>query len=122
MEVHHPKAFDDVCKENNVSTVEQALECKDLWDTNNEVSICYRCHKNVESLRTKLRNIFFHSCPRISWYSAIFRQVFGERCKVTPVWFNERLNKKSTLIEVSINHSYSLRNFYCDSSIFMALP
>ena len=30
LEVHHPKAFDDVCKENNVSTVEQALEYKDL--------------------------------------------------------------------------------------------
>ena len=25
LEVHHPKAFDEICKENNVSTVEQAL-------------------------------------------------------------------------------------------------
>ena len=58
LEVHHPKSFDDICKENNVYTVEQALECKELWNVNNGVSICYRCHKDVEKLRTKLRNIF----------------------------------------------------------------
>jgi 5-methylcytosine-specific restriction endonuclease McrA len=58
LEVHHPKSFDDICKENNVYTVEQALECKELWNVNNGVSICYRCHKDVEKLRTKLRNMF----------------------------------------------------------------
>src|SRR5919199_2236654 len=58
LEVHHPKAFDEICKENNVYTVEQALECKELWNVNNGVSICYRCHKDVEKLRTKLRNMF----------------------------------------------------------------
>jgi hypothetical protein len=30
LEVHHAKTFDDICKENNVSTIEQALECKEL--------------------------------------------------------------------------------------------
>jgi UV DNA damage repair endonuclease len=58
LDVHHPKTFDDICTENNVSTIEQALACKELWDTNNGVSICYTCHKDVEKLRTKLRNMF----------------------------------------------------------------
>jgi hypothetical protein len=58
LEVHHPKAFDEICNENNVSTIEQALECKELWNANNGISICYSCHKNVEQLRTKLRNMF----------------------------------------------------------------
>jgi formamidopyrimidine-DNA glycosylase len=58
LEVHHPKAFDDICKENNVTTVEQALECE-LWSMNNGSSICYRCHKDVEKLRTNLRNMFW---------------------------------------------------------------
>ena len=61
LEVHHAKAFDDICNENNVSTVEQALECKELWNMNNGVSICYRCHKDIEKLRTKLRNVFYLS-------------------------------------------------------------
>jgi hypothetical protein len=42
LEVHHTKAFDDICKENNVSIVEQASECKELWSVSNGVSICYR--------------------------------------------------------------------------------
>jgi hypothetical protein len=59
LEVHHPKAFDEICNENNVSTIEQALECKELWNINNGISICYRCHKDIEKLRTKLRNMFW---------------------------------------------------------------
>ncbi len=58
LEVHHPKSFDDICTENNVSTTEQALACKELWDVNNGISVCYRCHKDVEKLRTKLRTMF----------------------------------------------------------------
>jgi hypothetical protein len=59
LEVHHPKSFDEIFKENNVSTVEQALGCEELWSMTNGVSICYRCHKDVEKLRTKLRNMFW---------------------------------------------------------------
>ena len=59
LEAHHAKTFDEICKENNVSTVEQALECKELWNVNNGFSICYTCHKDVEKLRTKLRNMFW---------------------------------------------------------------
>ena len=58
LEVHHPKSFDDICKENNISTIEQALSCKELWNISNGISVCYRCHKEVEKLRTKLRNMF----------------------------------------------------------------
>jgi hypothetical protein len=58
LEVHHPKSLDDICKENNVTTIEQAIACEELWNVNNGVSICYICHKYVESLRTKLRNMF----------------------------------------------------------------
>jgi len=32
LEVHHAKAFDEICKE--------------LWNVNNGISICYRCHKD----------------------------------------------------------------------------
>jgi hypothetical protein len=45
LEVLHAKAFDDICNENNVSTVEQALVCKELWSVSNGVSTCYKCHK-----------------------------------------------------------------------------
>jgi hypothetical protein len=63
LEVHHAKASNDICKENNVRTVKEALACKELWKPNNGFSICYNCHKDVEKLRTKLRNMFL--LPRI---------------------------------------------------------
>jgi hypothetical protein len=56
--VHHAKTFEDICNENYLSRVEQALDCKELWNTKNGVSMCYKCHKDVEKLRTKLRNMF----------------------------------------------------------------
>ena len=59
LEVHHPKAFDDICKENIISTVEQALGCEELWSMCNGISLCYTCHKYIENLRTKLRNMFY---------------------------------------------------------------
>ena len=59
LEVHHAKTFDDICNENNVSMIEQALECNELWNLNNGVSICYGCHKEVEKLRTKLKCVLF---------------------------------------------------------------
>jgi hypothetical protein len=59
LEVHHAKTFNDICKDKDVSTVEQALACKELWNLNNGVSICYSCHKDVEKLRRKLRNMFY---------------------------------------------------------------
>ncbi len=58
LEVHHAKSFDDICNENNVSTVGQALECNELWSLGNGVSVCYKCHKDLEKLRSKLRNMF----------------------------------------------------------------
>jgi hypothetical protein len=59
LEVHHAKTFDEICGQNNVSTVEQALDCKELRNTKNGVSICYSCHKDLEKLRSILRNMFW---------------------------------------------------------------
>jgi hypothetical protein len=35
------------------------FRCKELWNLSNGVSICYSCHKDIEKLRTKLRNILY---------------------------------------------------------------
>jgi hypothetical protein len=58
LEVYHAKTFNEICKENNVTTVKEALPCKELSELNDGISICYRCHKDLEKLRTKLRNMF----------------------------------------------------------------
>src|SRR5437868_1696626 len=58
LEMHHAKTFDDICKENNITTVKGALTCKEIWSLDNGISLCHRCHKNIERIRTELKNIF----------------------------------------------------------------
>ena len=54
LEVHHAKSFTDICKENNITTLKQALTCKEIWSLDNGISLCYGCHKNIEKL-TKMK-------------------------------------------------------------------
>jgi hypothetical protein len=58
LEVHHAKSFNDICKENNIITIQQALTCKEIWSFDNGISLCYSYHKNLEKLRTKMKNVF----------------------------------------------------------------
>jgi hypothetical protein len=58
LEVHHAKTFDVICKENNITTVKGALACKEIWSLDNGISLCHGCHKNIERIRTELKNMF----------------------------------------------------------------
>jgi len=58
LEVHHARSINDICKENNIATIKQALTCKEIWSLDNGICLCYNCHKNLEKLRAKIRNIF----------------------------------------------------------------
>ncbi len=45
IEAHHSlKSFFQIKKENGIKTLEQALECKELWDVNNGITLCLDCH------------------------------------------------------------------------------
>jgi 5-methylcytosine-specific restriction endonuclease McrA len=58
LEVHHAKSFNDICKENNITTINQALTFNEMWSLDNGISLCYGCHKSVERIGTKLKNMF----------------------------------------------------------------
>lgn len=45
LHAHHIKTFSQILEENNITTLEQAKECKDLWDINNGITLCKKCHK-----------------------------------------------------------------------------
>jgi hypothetical protein len=57
LDIHHVKTFNDMFKDNNITTIKQALECKEIWNLDNGVCLCYSCHKDIENLRTKIRNV-----------------------------------------------------------------
>jgi len=45
----HIKPFYEIIKENNIKTVEQAKQCKELWDINNGRTLCIPCHTRTTS-------------------------------------------------------------------------
>ena len=47
LEAHHIKNFSLILRENNVKTVRQAIECRELWNINNGVTLCKKCHVKI---------------------------------------------------------------------------
>ena len=44
LEAHHKVLLRDIIKNNNIVNIAQARSCKELWDINNGVTLCYDCH------------------------------------------------------------------------------
>lgn len=53
LEVDHriPKSY--ILKKNNVRTINEALNCKELWDTNNGRTLCHECHTKTDTYKSK---------------------------------------------------------------------
>jgi hypothetical protein len=58
LEIHHAKSYNDICNENNITTLKQAIACKEIWGFDNVISLCYGYHRSSEKLRTKMKNMF----------------------------------------------------------------
>lgn len=53
LEVDHIKRFLFIVIENNLETVEDARNCKELWDTSNGRVVCRVCHRTLDTYGTK---------------------------------------------------------------------
>lgn len=45
IEAHHKMTFADIIQEHGIETIEEALECEALWNTDNGITLCKDCHK-----------------------------------------------------------------------------
>ena len=47
LHAHHIKQFSLILLENKVSSLEEALNCVELWNLNNGITLCVECHKKI---------------------------------------------------------------------------
>jgi hypothetical protein len=45
---HNPKLFSEIIKEYKITTLEQSLECEELWNINNGRTLCRKCHDKTK--------------------------------------------------------------------------
>ena len=45
----HIKPLSLLIKENNINTIEQAIQCFELWDCANGITLCIPCHRKTET-------------------------------------------------------------------------
>ena len=49
LNAHHVKPFYKIIDENNISTLEEADKCNELWDLNNGLTLCQQCHIKTDN-------------------------------------------------------------------------
>ena len=65
---HHKKSLASILEENNVKTLEDALNCEALWNINDGITLCRNCHKRTNTYGWNRYNEIFRE-----------RQEFKER-------------------------------------------
>lgn len=56
LEAHHIKEFWRIISENKIEKVEQALQCAELWNINNGLTLCKNCHNKTKNGRKRKNN------------------------------------------------------------------
>jgi hypothetical protein len=57
LEAEHKFPFALLILENKIGTIEQAILCEKLWDTNNGITLCKNCHKNTKTYGTRVSEL-----------------------------------------------------------------
>jgi hypothetical protein len=58
LEVHHIKSFALILLENKITTLEDALVCYQLFNNDNGITFCLKCHEKTDSYKKPLLKIY----------------------------------------------------------------
>ena len=53
LNAHHLKSLSEIISENNIKTIEQALNCAEIWYVSNGITYCKKCHKTIHKRSKK---------------------------------------------------------------------
>jgi len=53
---HHIKAFTKIIQENNIKSTNEARLCIELWNLENGITLCEKCHSKTDNYRGRARN------------------------------------------------------------------
>ena len=51
LHAHHIKSFSNILQYYEITKLEEAIECEELWNINNGITFCKECHGNLHKLR-----------------------------------------------------------------------
>lgn len=56
LNAHHIKSFSSVIQKYEITTLEEALNCEELWNINNGITHCEKCHRETDNYGGRFGN------------------------------------------------------------------
>jgi len=59
LNAHHIKSFSSILQKYEITTLEEALECEELWNIDNGITLCEKCHIKIHKNKKSQKKLEF---------------------------------------------------------------